>query len=67
MNDHGESLTSGCLNVMSIISNSKNKTSKKSKKKNKNADWPRKKALCIKAQEHPNFTLEASNRVRNKT
>jgi hypothetical protein len=46
---------------MSIISNSKNKTSKKSKKKikRKTLTGLEKKALCIKAQEHPNFTLEA--------
>ena len=37
---------------------SKNKTSKK-KIKRKTLTGLEKKALCIKAQEHPNFTLEA--------
>ena len=57
MNDHGESSTSGSSNVMSIISKEKNKTSKK-KIKRKTLTGLEKKALCIKAQEHPKFTLE---------
>ena len=57
MNDHGESLTSGSSNIVSIISNSKNKAPEK-KIKRKTLTGLEKKALCIKAQEHPNFTLE---------
>ena len=57
MNDHGESSTSGSSNIVSIISNSKNKAPEK-KIKRKTLTGLEKKALCIKAQEHPNFTLE---------
>ena len=57
MNDHGESSTSGSSNIVSIISNSKNKAPEK-KIKRKALTGLEKKAFCIKAQEHPNFTLE---------
>ena len=57
MNDHGESSTNSSSNIMSIIRNSKNKTPEK-KVKRKTLTGLEKKALCIKAREHPNFTLE---------
>ena len=56
MNDHGESSTNSSSNIMSIIRNSKNKTPQK-KVKRKTLTGLEKKALCIKAQEHPKFTL----------
>ncbi|CAG8762761.1 5045_t:CDS:1, partial [Acaulospora morrowiae] len=58
MNDHGESSTSGFSNVMSFLTNSRNKTVKK-KVNRKTLTGLEKQTLCIKAQKHPNITLEA--------
>jgi hypothetical protein len=56
MNDRGESSTSGSSNVMSFLTDSRNKTVKP-----KDADWQ---SLCINAQY---YVGGISNRVRNKT
>jgi len=58
MNDRGESSTSGSSNVMSFLTDSRNKTVKK-KVNRKTLTGLEKQSLCIKAQKHPNITLEA--------
>src|SRR5437016_13236534 len=58
MNDRGESSTSGSPNVMSFLNDSRNKTVKK-KVNRKTLTGLEKQSLCIKAQKHPNLTLEA--------
>ena len=63
MNDRGESSTSGSSNVMSFLTDSRNKTVKK-KVNRKTLTGLEKQSLCINAQY---YVGGISNRVRNKT